>query len=394
MKDLIRIVLVDPNEESRNALQRLLRGIAGIWLSEVFNSYREAADRANEIGAHLMIVILDQDPNQALDLIQRLTQANPNTIVLPASRGAESGLILKAMRAGAREFLPLPAEPAEVLDAITRLLRGRNVSQTDSNQSPKIISVTSAAGGMGCTALAVNLATTLAACKEQETLLLDLDLMFGTVDAWLDITPDNTVSDLVQNFERLDLTLLKRSITRHASGLYVVPHPATMQEAAAVDPERLGRLFGLLRAAFGTIVIDTSKGLQSSDFMAFEISDVILIIIQLDLICLRNTARLLSLFRAYEGFADRIQLVANRIGSFDGEISLKKAEETLKMPISWQIPNAAKLFQEVRIKGVPLAEVAKGSRVHHMFLELARSLRPTSAVESSKPRKGLFAAFF
>jgi pilus assembly protein CpaE len=183
--------------------------------------------------------------------------------------------------------------------------------------------------------------------------------MFGAVDAWLDIPSDHTVSDLVQNFDRLDLTLLKRSITRHASGLYVVPHPASMQEAAIVDPERLRRLFGLLKAAFGTIVIDTSKGLQSSDFLAFEISDVILVVIQLDLVCLRNTARLLSLFREDKALGEKVQLVVNRIGSFDWEISQKKAEQTLKMPISWQIPNAAKQLQEVRIKGVPIAEVGR-----------------------------------
>jgi len=394
MKDLIRIVLVDPNEQSRTALQQLLGGIAGIWLSEVFNSYQDAAARANETGAHLMIVVLDHDPVQALELIQKLTQANPNAIVLTGSRGTDSGLILKAIRAGAREFLKLPAEPAELLDSIARLLRGRNDSQIADTQGPKIISVTSASGGSGCTTLAVNLATILAGSKEHETLLLDLDLMFGAVDAWLDILPDHTVSDMVQNFERLDLTLLKRSITRHSSGLYVVPHPATMQEAAAVDPDRLRRLFGLLRAAFGTIVIDTSKSLQSSDFMAFEISDVILVVIQLDLVCLRNTLRLLSMFREFEGLAERVQLVVNRTGSHDWEISPKKAEETLKMPISWTIPNAPKLFQEVRIKGAPLAEIAKGSRVHHVFLEMARSLRPTTVDESSKPRRGLFAAFF
>ena len=92
MKDLIRIVLVDPNEESRNALQRLLGGIAGIWLSEVFNTYPEAAARASEIVAHLTIVILDHDTNQALELVQKLTQGNPNAVVLAASRSADSRL--------------------------------------------------------------------------------------------------------------------------------------------------------------------------------------------------------------------------------------------------------------------------------------------------------------
>ena len=113
------------------------------------------------------------------------------------------------------------------------------------------------------------------------------------------------------------------------------------------------RLLGLLKAAFGTVVIDTSKGLQSSDFVAFEMSDVILVVVQLDLTCLRNTARLIGLFQQFDGLADRVKLVVNRAGSNDTEISLKKAEETLKMPISWQIPNATKIFQAARIKGVP-----------------------------------------
>jgi pilus assembly protein CpaE len=199
---------------------------------------------------------------------------------------------------------------------------------------------------------------------------------------------------VIQNVDRLDLTLLKRSLTRHPSGLYVLPHPASVQEAAAVDPEALRRLFGLLKASFATVIVDTSKGLQSSDFTAFELSDLILVVLQMDLVCLRSTARLLSLFRESDGLADRVKLIVNRGGSFDNEISQKKAEETLKLPISWQIPNAGKVFQEARIKGMPIGEVARGSRAHLAILEIARSLRPANANESLKPRRGLFAAFF
>ena len=128
------------------------------------------------------------------------------------------------------------------------------------------------------TSLAVNLATSLAAAEEHETILLDFDLIFGSVDACLDIVTDNTLYTVLQNFDRLDLTLLKRSMTRHASGLYVLPHPVAIEDVAKIDPETLQRLLGLLKAAFGTLVIDTSKGLQSSDFVAFEIADVILMV--------------------------------------------------------------------------------------------------------------------
>jgi pilus assembly protein CpaE len=394
MKDVIRIVLVDPNEESRASMQRLLGGITSLWLSDVLTSYQEAAIRAHDIAAHVTLVVLDHDAGPAVDLIQRLIQSNSAAIVLPASRSSDSGLILKAIRAGAREFLTLPAEVNDVLDTVTRLVRGRNQSQTISANGPRIISVTGAAGGVGCTTLAVNLATSLAAAKEQETILIDLDLVFGSVDACLDIALDHTLTHVIQNFERLDLTLLKRSIPRHSSGLYVLPHPESPQDVATIDPETLRRFFGLLRAAFDTVVIDTSKGLLSSDFTAFEMSDVILLVAQPDLVCLRNTARFITLFREFDGLGDRVKLVMNRTGMFDSEISQKKAVETLKMPISWQIPNAPRAFQEARIKGVPLADVAKGSRPHHVVLEIAGSIRPAGPDLASKRKRGLFAAFF
>ena len=86
--------------------------------------------------------------------------------------------------------------------------------------------------------------------------------------------------------------------------------------------------------------------------------------------------------------------MVNRAGSAETEISLKKAEETLKMPISWQVPVAVKPFQNARIRGVPISEVASGSRAHQSILEIARALSPAPSGEVEKPRKGLFAAFF
>jgi pilus assembly protein CpaE len=394
MQDLTRIVLIDPNGESRDALRRLLGTIGGFWVAEVLDYYRGAAARVGEINPDLAVLALDHDSQQAIELIGAVAKASPQVAVLPASRSRDSALILGAVRAGAREFLTLPAEPAEVLEIAGRLLRGREESQATTARDRQVISVTGASGGVGVTTVAVNLAASLAAAaKEQETLLIDLDMVFGSVDAALDIVTDHTIFTVLQSFERLDATLLKRSMTRHASGLYVLPRPQAIEEVAKVDPDTLHRLLGLLKAAFGTVVIDTSKGLQSSDFAALELSDLIIVVAQLELTCLRNTARLIGLFQQFEGLVDRVKLVINRAGSSDTEISLAKAEETLKMPISWQIPNATKIFQPARVKGVPVADVAKGSRPHQIFLEMTRAVRPP-AEEPAKPRKGFFAALF
>ncbi|SIO62636.1 pilus assembly protein CpaE [Singulisphaera sp. GP187] len=394
MKDPIRVILVDPSEESRLTLLRVISSVPELWLAEVCGSYQGAAKRIAEINPDMALVVMDSDAEQAFSLIQQILQECPNVVVLPASKQHDTSVILRVIRAGAREFLTLPTRPEELLESVNRIITRKTEKPEEVNRGPQIITVTAAAGGVGCTSLAVNLATTLAKAATHETILVDFDLMFGSIDACLDLVTDHTLMGVVQNVDRLDQTLLKRSLTRHSSGLYLLPHPNAMEESAQIDPEALRRVMMMLKASFPTVIIDTSKGLQSSDFLAFEMSDVILLVVQLDLTCLRNTARLLHLFQQYEGLTERIRLVVNRTGAHESEISLKKAEETLQLPVSWQIPNASKSFNTARARGVPLDEVAPGSKAHQAILEIARSLRPFPVLETSKPRKGLFAAFF
>ncbi len=394
MKDLIRVVLVDPNQESRETLKRLLGGMSRFWLAETLAGYQDAARQIKDLGVQAVLVVLDHDPARAIELIAQVVQADPAIVVVPASRVSDGALILKSVRAGAREFVTLPVEPGELLDTFTRLVKGQSGDEGSSRRGPRIVTIAGASGGIGSTTLAVNLASTLATHKENETLLFDLDLAFGSVDACLDVASSYTLANLLQNFDRLDPTLLKRSMTRHSSGLFVLPRPADIQEAAAVDHDCLKRLLGLLRASYGVVIVDASKGLQSTDFAAYEMSDLILVVVQLDLICLRNTARFIHLLRQYEGLGERIKLIENRAGLFDAEISRKSAEETLKMPITWQIPDAPKAFGTARTKGTPIADVAKGSRPHQALLEMTRALWPFLEQDSDKPRKGLFAAFF
>jgi len=399
MKDAIHAILVDPIENSRAALKELIGGLPAVRLGLVCESYQGAARQVAEASPDLAIVVIDEDPVQAVSLIQTLVQNCPGVAVLPASRVRDSSIILRVVRAGAREFLTLPAKPEELLDTVSRLVSRHDGAAAASpngskDKATQVIAVTGAAGGIGCTTVAVNLATTLAKTSGREVVLADFDLMLGSLDACLDIIPDQTLQGIVQNIDRLDQTLLKRSMSRHASGLYVLPHPVAMEDAAKIDPESLRRVLDLLKSAFPIVVIDTSKGLQSSDFVAFEAADIILIVLQLDLTCLRNTTRLLQLFRQFDGFMDRVRLVVNRDGSHETEISLKKAEETLKMPVSWHVPNATKAVHAARAKGVPIDAVAAGSRLHQSILEIARGLNPSMEAVVVKPRRGLFAAFF
>lgn len=59
---------------------------------------------------------------------------------------------------------------------------------------------------MGCTSLSVNIAATLAADPHNKVVLVDLDLTLGDADIALDLMADYTLSDLVENIDKLDMT--------------------------------------------------------------------------------------------------------------------------------------------------------------------------------------------
>ncbi|MCA9160337.1 MAG: hypothetical protein KDA72_18520, partial [Planctomycetales bacterium] len=180
--------------------------------------------------------------------------------------------------------------------------------------------------------------------------------------------------DVTQNVARLDFQLLKRSLTKHSSGLYLLPRPVQLQDVSLINPDSLKRVFGLLKATFTHIVIDTSKSFSETDLAAFEFANDVLMVIQLDLPCLRNLVRLQMSFDEIEGLREKLKIVVNRVGLESGQIKLKKAKETIGREIFHQIPNDYRTMIEVRNNGVPLLEQAPKAPITLAVQELAALL--------------------
>ena len=95
---------------------------------------------------------------------------------------------------------------------------------------------------------------------------------------------------------------------------------------------------------------------------------------QLDLPCLRNVVRLMTSFAEMNGMADKVKIVVNRAGLDTGQITLKKAEETIGREIFWQLPNDYRTMIEARNNGVPLIEQAPKAAVTQSIIALAAAL--------------------
>jgi pilus assembly protein CpaE len=103
-------------------------------------------------------------------------------------------------------------------------------------------------------------------------------------------------------------------------------------------------------------------------------ADHILLVTQLDLPCLRNVVRLIASFESMEGVGPKVKIVVNRVGLDGGQISLKKAQETVGRDIYWQLPNDYRTMIEVRNNGVPLIEQAPKAAITQALLSLSNAL--------------------
>src|SRR3990167_7576867 len=147
-------------------------------------------------------------------LLQHPIQDRPPLLVCGPLEEREG--IRLAMQAGARDFLPEPVAAEELLAALSRM-----VKETRGSSSGKLLAVINAKGGSGATLLACNLANQLSA-KGGDNLLLDLDLQFGSVAHYLDVQPNHSHVEVLQQIDEMDSVALRGFCSHFSPSLHVL----------------------------------------------------------------------------------------------------------------------------------------------------------------------------
>lgn len=387
MANVLRIAVVDPNDATRESLKAVLLGLDSVWLEAECSRYEFFTDVVEQTKPDIGLVAMDSDPEKATQLVAEIAALAPHCTLFVTSSSTDGRLILESMRAGAKEFLTEPLKEEDLVSAIKRVKRHGSGERSAAVQGCRVIAVAGATGGVGSSSVAVNLACGLAADRDNQVVLVDLDVALGDCDVFLDTIPEYTLADVAQNVSRLDLTLLKKSLTKHSSGVHLLPRPVQLEDVRLITPDSLQRVIGLLKTSFTHIVIDLSKSFGELDMQAIYLADDILMITQLDLPCLRNVVRLMMTFDSDDALRNKVRIIVNRVGQDSGQISLKKAQETIGREIYWQVPNDYRVMVEVRNNGIPLVQHAPKAGITNSVMQLADALCGRTREESDSGDK-------
>ncbi len=377
MSGTTRIAVCDPNEGSREVLKKYLLGMDNVWLEADCSRYEFFTDIVTQTTPDVGIINLDADPETALKMVESVNGSHSGCALVVISSSSDGQLILRAVRAGAREFLNWPLQIEDLIGALDRVSATGNSGKKA--KSGSVIAVAGASGGVGSTSVGVNLACALAQDPDKSVVLVDLDVSLGDADVFLDTIPEYTLLDVAQNISRLDLSLLRKSLTKHETGVYLLPRPVQLEDVETITQDNFNRVLSLLKASFSHLIIDLSKSYNKLDMTAIKAASHVVLLTQLDLPCLRNVVRLMMSFENQDGVADKVKIVVNRSGLDKSQIGLKKAEETIGRQIFWQIPNNYGVVSESRNNGVPLINMAPKSNITQTIAELALAICGDSA---------------
>lgn len=281
-----------------------------------------------------------------------------------------------AMQAGARDFLPEPVVAEELLAALGRMLMDVRGS---SGSGGKLIAVMNAKGGSGATLLACNLAQQLSS-QGGSTLLLDLDLQFGSVAHYLDVHPSHSHLDVLQQIDELDSVALRGFCSHFSPTLHVLG--GRSNELCLSQDVRLEQLEALLRLARSTydfVVVDLPRQIDHLTGTTLEQADRVYILLQQSLSHLKDATRLVRILRDDLGVqGNRLQVVVNRYNKA-APVSLRDITEALRGAGLQKLPNDYAVVSESQNTGVPLELHAPRAPVTLAMRELCQELLGTEA---------------
>jgi pilus assembly protein CpaE len=306
----------------------------GEYLQEVINSAPQGVVGAASILSNALpelahneadvYFIEYNDRTPKLDLwIEDIQHHNAHAAIFLYLQEPSTDSLLRALRLGAQECFVSQISEVDFHKALQRLQKTK--TSLHPGEKTQIISLLGCKGGVGVTFTAVNLSQSLSASRQEQVLLVDLDLRAGDICSILDLQPRYTILDLVENFDHIDPQYLQDIIASLEGGPDVLPGPQRLGDSELLQTQHIENILQYIRRQnlYRWLVLDLGDHLDEITLRAIECSDLVLLITLLTIPGLRDAKKMLENLQLLEINPDNVHLVVN---SYSKETDIKLAE--------------------------------------------------------------------
>jgi pilus assembly protein CpaE len=366
-EDREQSVILNTRAESTH-LARIVMSQVGFPHGPSDSILRQLQDQRAEV------ILVDIDPRnaqRAVHAIELIHAATPDITIFAVGEMTHPATIVSAMRAGAREFVDRSAGHEALIEAFTRFTASLSRAQRSSSKA-RVFTFLNAKGGAGATTTAVNTAVAL---QEAHGRVVLVDFApIGHASLQLNLRPQFTIVDALQNLHRMDVSLLDGLMTTYRNGLQLLSG-AQQPHAGIPSASELAKLFDLLVSQYSFVVVDCSGRLDGTMQMICDLSNAVLMVAQTDVVSLWSASRVHDFLQ--EGASrDRLRMVLNRYKKIPG-FTDEDVEKATNCKVLWKIPNNFQLIGPAIDKGTPVA-MQGGHEVSRSYQGLAAELAGAS----------------
>jgi len=336
----------------------------------------------------VLVESLDAAPRM-LALLDGLAQVcDPGTKVVVVGQTNDIALYRELMRRGVSEYITQPQGPLQIIRAVSNLYADPSAPFIG-----RQIAFVGAKGGVGSSTLAHNFAWSMAERIQAATVMVDLDLPFGTAGLDFNQDPLQGVIDALGQPERLDSVLMDRMMVRCGDRLSLFAAPATLDQDYEISAEAFEEVTQKIRGAAPFVVLDLPHSWSAWTRRVLVASDDLVVVATPDLASLRNAKNIVDLVRQARPNDAPPRLVLNQVGvPGRPEIPVKDFGEALGLTPSLVLPFDPKPFGMAANNGQMVAEVAPKSKAAEGIDHLARliSRREPPVAQKASVLSGLF----
>ena len=328
------------------------------------------------------VIILETEAHRDIldGLDQLATVCDAGTRVVVIGSVHDVAPYRELVRRGVNDYVIGPVVTLDVVRSICSLF-----SASEAITVGRIIAIVGAKGGVGASTVAHNVAWAIARDLALDSVVIDLDLAFGTASLDYNKDPVQGIANAVFSTERPDTSLIERLLAKCTDNLSLLAAPATLERVYDLGEQAFDAIFDTLRMTTPCIVLDVPHQWSGWARRALVGADEILIVAEPDLANLRNAKNLLNMLKALRP-NDRSPLYClNQVGMPKRpEISVREFAKSIECPPIAAIPFDSRMFGSAANNGQMIAEISAKHRTTKMLLQIAQRL--TGRGEIKKPR--------
>ena len=307
---------------------------------------------------------------------------DPGTKVLVVGHVNDVVLYRELTRRGVSEYLIAPVQVLDVVRAVSELFHAPGAEPVG-----RTIAVVGAKGGVGASTVAHNLAWALAGKLLNSTVIVDLDIAFGTAGLDFNQDPPQGISEAVFAPDRLDSNLVDRLLSKCSDHLSLLAAPAALDRTVDLSETALDGILDILRASIPTIVFDVPHVWTAWSRRLLVGADEIVIVAAPELASLRNAKNLYDLLRGGRPNDQLPKVVLNMVGvPKRPEIPVAEFATALGTQLAAVISFEAQLFGTAANNGQMIAEVQPSGKAADVFADIAGAVTGRAEQKSGRGR--------